>query len=95
MSHFYGTLASSPSRRLLTRCGHKPSGITASVQSWQHILMLHAYHHATDGDCVQVLYAPKAGNVIVPSHRIVLLDVPMERIACSWDERFTKRLVIA
>ncbi len=79
MSHFYGTLIA-PSRNPLTRCGHKPRGIEATVQSWEHIFLLQAYHSLRDGDSVRILYAPK-GDSAFPSHRIVLLDEPMALIA--------------
>lgn len=81
MSHFYGTLVA-PGRAPLTRCGHKPRGIEATVQSWEHIFLLEAYHSTIDGDSLRILYAPK-GDSAFPSHRIVLLDEPMARLAES------------
>jgi hypothetical protein len=79
MAQFYSTIVP-PSRNPVTRCGHKPRGIEATVQSWQHIFLLQAYHSLRDGDSLRILYAPK-GDSPFPSHRIVLLDEPMALIA--------------
>lgn len=81
MSRFYSTIVP-PGRNPVTRCGHKPRGIEATVQSWEHIFLLQAYHSTMDGDSLRILYAPK-GDSAFPSHRIVLLDEPMARLAES------------
>lgn len=80
VSHFYSTIVA-PSRNPLTRCGHKPRGIEASVQSWQHIFLLRAYHSTLEGDSLQIMYAPKGSGSPFPSHRIMLLDLPMAELA--------------
>ena len=79
MSRFYSTIVP-PGRNPVTRCGHKPRGIEATVQSWEHIFLLQAYHSTMDGDSLRILYAPK-GDSAFPSHRIMLLDEPMARLA--------------
>ena len=84
MSHFYSTIVA-PGRNPLTRCGHKSRGVEATVQSWEHIFLLRAYHDLREGiDCVQIQYAPKGGydsRSPFPSHRILMLDLPMAELA--------------
>lgn len=83
MAHFYSTIVP-PGRNPVTRCGHKARGVEVSVQSWDHIFLLRAYHSLRDGDSVEIQYAPKCHSPF-PANRILLLDLPMayfaERIA--------------
>jgi len=79
VAHFYSTIVP-PGRNPVTRCGHKARGIEATVQSWQHVFLLRAYHSLRDGASLQIMYAPK-GDSPFPSHRILLLDLPMADLA--------------
>ncbi len=83
VSHFYSTIVP-PGRNPVTRCGHKSRGVEASVQSWDHIFLLRAYHSLREGNCLQIQYARKGGydsQSPFPTHRILLLDLPMAELA--------------
>ena len=84
MAHFFSTIVP-PGRNPVTRCGHKSRGVEASVQSWEHIFLLRAYHSLREGNCLQIQYARKGDyegiGSAFPSHRIMLLDLPMAEIA--------------
>ena len=79
MAHFYSTIVP-PGRNPVTRCGHKSRGVEVSVQSWDHIFLLRAYHCMREGNSLQIQYARK-GESPFPSHRIMLLDLPMAELA--------------
>jgi len=81
MAHFFGTLRNLSRPAIVTRLGHKTAGVHTSVQSWEHVFSMMAYHK-NGMDYLRISYAPKGA-----SHIITLLDEPMSTLAVDWADR--------